>query len=340
VENLYVVILSGGSGTRLWPLSRKNKPKQLLPFIDDKSLLESTVDRVSNLCNKEHTCIITTKEQLTLIPQKICNKIGLILKEPTGRNTGPAILYSCLEIAKKNKNAMVVFLPADHFIPDVKKYCSYMQKAIDFAYIKNNIITLGLMPTYPATGYGYIQANTEKIIAGKTYPVSKFHEKPNLKTAEKYFKQKDMFWNLGMFVGKASLFINEYKTHATEIYSCVQSFINTDIGYELAPSTSIDYAIMEKSKNISVIPCDFEWNDVGNLHIFLSIQQRYKKPITEIINIDCKNNIAKTNKRVVSFIGLNNVCVVEDEDVLIIAKKDDIEKINKIRDNVVIKSLL
>jgi len=321
-KNVYFVILCGGSGTRLWPLSRKNRPKQLLPFLNNKSLLEQTIDRISTIAyKKENIGIITTKYQEKLINKNIKEKIGFLLKEPVPRNTGPAILYSCLEIEKKNKDATVVFLASDPFIPDTEKYCFYLKKAIEYGKNSNKIVTLGLIPTRPATGYGYIQANEKKISAGKVYDVKSFHEKPNLEKAKKYLEQNNFFWNLGMFVGKVQTFLNEYKIHAPEMF-CEN--------YESSPSISIDYAIMEKSKNVSVVPCDFEWTDVGNLETFLLVKQKYEKPENEIINIDSKNNIAQTNKKIVSFIGVENLCVIEDGDVIVVAKRDQVEKIKQI----------
>lgn len=326
------VILCGGSGTRLWPLSRKYRPKQLLPFLNNKSLLEETIDRILPLAqDKKNIGIITTQEQLALIPNKIFNKIGFTLQEPIGKNTGPAILYGSLEVAKSDPHSVVVFLPADHFIPNTKKYCSYLNKAISHATEQNKIVTLGLMPTYPATGYGYIQADSKNITAGQSYPVKNFKEKPDKKRAQKYMNNGDMFWNLGMFVSKSSVLIKEFETHAPEIYSCVNKFVKTKTEYKLSPAISIDYAVMEKSKNITIIPCDFEWNDVGNLDVFISIQQKYEKTKTEIINVESKNNIVKTSKKIVSFIGLDNICVIEDGDVLVIAKRDEIEKVKEAR---------
>jgi mannose-1-phosphate guanylyltransferase/mannose-6-phosphate isomerase len=327
-QNAYFIILCGGSGTRLWPLSRKNRPKHLLKLDGEKTLLEQTIERISPIAkNKKNIGIITTKDQLSLIPKKISKKIGFEIVEPVGRNTGPAILYSCLEIEKINSDATVVFLPADHFIPDTNRYCDYLKEAILCAQKnmpKSRIVTLGLIPTRPATGYGYIQASGAC--------VKRFHEKPTLEKAKEYIKRKDMFWNLGMFVGKTKLFIEEYKKHAPEIFSCVKNFEKNGTGYEKAPSTSIDYAVMEKSKNISLVPCDFEWNDVGNLEMFLGAAKRLTPAESggyKIINLDCKNNIAKTNKKTIVFIGLDDVCVVEDGDVLVVAKRSDVEKIKR-----------
>jgi len=333
VNNVYFIILCGGSGTRLWPLSRKNRPKQLLPFLNNKCLLEQTIDRITTIAkSKNHIGIITTQEQRSLIPETICNKIGFTLAEPTPQNTGPAILYSCLDIEKKDEKAIAVFLAADHFIPDTKQYCKYLQKAIEYATITKKIVTLGLMPTFPATGYGYIQAATATHVkAGIPYKVAKFHEKPDLEKAQEYVNRGDMFWNLGMFVGQVSSFLEEYNIHAPKMLSDVSDHVLIGKNYANAPSLSIDYALMEKSENISVIPCDFEWNDVGNLDLFLNIQQKNCECKQEkIISINGQNNIAKTKKKLVSFIGVDDLCVIEDEDVIVVAKRNEIERVKEI----------
>ena len=323
----YFLILCGGSGTRLWPLSRKNRPKQLLPFINNKTLLEQTIDRIIPLTkNRSQIAIVTIKEQVRLIPEKIKSKVGLIIEEPVPRNTGPAILYSCLELEKKDPNATIVVLPADHFIPDESTYRNYLAKAIAYAIANKKIVTLGLMPTRPATGYGYIQAQTKTSIkAGTTYTVENFHEKPDKKQAQSYLEQKDMFWNLGMFVGRVSTFIQEYSQYAPGIVSRMHD-------YEQTPNISIDYAIMEKSNNISVMPCDFEWSDVGNLDTFLSLQQKHERKINKkTISIDSKNNIAHVSKKTVVFIGVQDLCLVEDGDILLVAKRSEIDKVKDIQ---------
>lgn len=330
----YFVILGGGSGTRLWPLSRKNRPKHLLPFLNDKSLLEQTIERIKPIAQGETIAVVTAESQKELITSSATE----LFVEPSPRNTGPAILLSCLEIAEKSPEAVVVFLAADHFIPETKKYCTYLAKAVKQASKKDKIITLGLMPTHAATGYGYIQAKTSNSLtsspllhAGSFYDVKKFHEKPNLEKAEEYVRNGNMFWNLCMFIGKVSLFIEEYKKHAPKIYHAVLNYKKSGAGYEDAPATSIDFAVMEKSKNISVMPCDFEWTDVGNLNTFLSIQEKYGIKNAKIINIDGKHNVAKTDKKIVTFIGVDNICLIEDEDVIVVAKRDQVEKVKELQ---------
>lgn len=330
MQNTYFIILSGGSGSRLWPISRKDRPKQLVTFLNNTSLLEQTIDRVSTMGPREHIGIITTEEQANLIPEPITQKLGFTLKETSGRNTGPAILYSALDVLKMDSDAILVFLPADHFIPETEKYLLYLKRAIEFASQNDKIVTLGLMPTHAATGYGYIQAEVQGVVkAGNMYNVEKFHEKPDEGKATLYLAQDNMFWNLGMFISRASVLIQEYQRHAPEIYKIVSESLSGENNYDYAPSISIDYAVMEKSKNISIVPCDFEWNDVGNLDIFISTQQKYEKPTHKMISIESENNIAKTSKKIIALIGVSDLCIVEDGEVLVVAKRDKIEKIKK-----------
>ena len=329
MQNVYFITLCGGSGTRLWPLSTKKRPKQLIPFINNKTLLEDTIDRISHISDKKHIGICTTKEQSKLIPNYIKEKIGFVIEEPVPKNTGPAILYSCFEILKKDKNSISVFLASDHYIPGTEKYCSYLKKAIEHAQTTSNIINLGLVPKFSSTGYGYIQVDSKKINSGEIYPVKKFHEKPNTYEAEQYVKQKNMLWNISMFVGKTNSFIREFQFHTPKIYFSIKNN-----AYENSPKTSIDYAIMEKSKNISVLPCDFEWSDVGNLKTFLEIQQKHQKESSQIINIDSKNNSVKSNKKIVTFIGVDNLCIVETDDTILISKIDLVERVKEVSETI------
>ncbi|MCF7799653.1 hypothetical protein K9L05_00605 [Candidatus Babeliales bacterium] len=340
MQNTYFLILCGGGGQRLWPLSRKNKPKQFLSFLNNKSLLQCTVDRITPLTySKENIGVITIKSQADYIKNNFENNLGLIFQEPDSRNTAPAILYSCFELQKINKDAIVVFLASDTFVSDDDVYRNYLSKAIEFSKNNDKIVTLGVMPTRPATGYGYIQADAEKVTCGDFYNVYKFHEKPNLELAQKYMQQNNMFWNIGIFACKVSLFIQEFKNCSPEIFNSMQKYLQKKIEYKQIENISVDYAVMEKSQKVALLPCEFEWYDIGNLDVFLSLQKKFSnKNLTNIINIDSDNNLVQImqenltgkSKKLITFIGVNNLCLVEDNNVILIAHRDKVEKVKEV----------
>jgi len=350
MQNKYFMILCGGGGERLWPLSRKNRPKQFISFLQNGTLLEQTIKRVSPIVsNKDHIGIVTTEKQTDLLSEQVRKNVGLIVKESTGRNTAPAILYSLFELEKKDKDAVVVFLPADSFVVEDDKYQTYLQKAIEYASKKEKIVTLGVMPTRPATGYGYIQASVDKnstITCGTVYDVLQFHEKPNEQVAKEYMKQGNMFWNISVFIAKVSVFIDECKACAPQLFEQMIAFMNNKISYDVLESISIDYAVMEKSKNVSVLPCDFEWSDVGNLDVFLSLQKKLlkKRDDLEIINIESEKNLVQVSqkdgeKKAVVFLGVRDLCLIEDDNVILVSHRRDVEKVKCVLDKMRKKSL-
>lgn len=339
MKNVKLLILCGGGGERLWPLSRKNRPKQFISFLNGKSLLEQTIDRISPLTKeKSNIGVITNIRQKKQLLSLVENKIGFVIDEPECRNTAPAILYSCFKILENNQDEVVVFLPADSFVVDDEIYRNYLQRAVDYAFLNDKIITLGLMPMRPSVSYGYIQVNSEKssrVDCNKFYDVLRFHEKPNIEKTRTYMQQGDMFWNIGVFVGKASVFLNEFKRCAPDFFSLMQNFLSGKISYADLTNISVDYAVMEKSKNISVLTCDFEWDDIGNLDVFLKFQNRFSQNHTKIINVDGERNLArvlskKDGEKLVAFVGLSDVCLVQDKDIILVARRDEIEKVKKV----------
>jgi len=333
------IILSGGSGTRLWPLSRKLMPKQFLKLFDNKSLFQKTIERNSKICN---SCMVISNinqyfialDDLEELNAKFNIENTKFLLEEIGKNTAPAIAFAALE---SDEEEILFVTPSDHLIKNEEEYKKAINKAKELSN-KGYLVTFGINPTQPYTGYGYIEANGEDVI--------KFHEKPDLETAEKYLKNNSklktqnstlFFWNSGMFMFKAGVYLEELKKHSTNIYEEVlksyekrQVISNNQIrlkDMKNIPDISIDYAVMEKSEKIKVVPRDFEWNDVGS---FDSLVEEIKSK--EAIEIDSKNNFyhSDDNKKVIASIGIEDLIVIDTKDALLITKKGESQKVKDI----------
>jgi len=325
-QNVYFDILAGGGGTRLWPLSTTAKPKQFLSLDGKNTLLGSTLDRIDNLVPESKICIATTKKFESLV-QKICgDRIHSIFIEPALCDTAPAICLNCLLIAKEDPDAIVVFLPADHIIKPANVYRTILKNAINFCEKNPNIVLLGVEPTYPATGFGYIEYRRDKTM--NVFDVISFHEKPNVERAEYFLEQGNMLWNAGMFCGKVSVFLDEFKQYAPDVYSAVYDYVYHGADYEKSPKISVDFAVMEKSKKLKVVPLSVEWSDIGNLREFLAFYTPHKKLAD--ISVNSSGNISMTQKKVTAFFGVKDLCVVETPDVLLVADKKQVEDIKKV----------
>lgn len=331
MNHIYVGILAGGSGERLWPLSRANKPKQLIPFVNEKSLLEQTIDRVltNPLVSSENCFIVTNQQHEALIDASLKSKVGFILAEPVGRNTAPAIMFACQKIIAKDPAAIVVFLPADHFIPNVTAFNAVLTKMIEYAKGHKELVLMGLKPRYAATGFGYMQISTAKD-SESVSRVVKFHEKPTEKTADFYYHQPDFLWNLGIFAGQVKVFLDECITYALDLFVGVERFLAGNLSYAELPKISIDFAVIEKSSRLAVFPAAFEWYDIGNLQSFLSVKAQYSQSPNNILSLYAHDNLASVNKKVVAFIGVSNICVVETDDALLIVNKNNVEEVRDI----------
>lgn len=331
-KHAYAVILAGGSGERLWPLSRQDKPKQLLSVAQDGTLLDQAIDRVMNYIPKDNIWISTTTKYTEIINQYVGMRIGTISAEPSPRNTGPAILLTVMKIAQIDPQAVVMFVPADPFIPRAQNdnFAQSVQKALDFAAAHDCIALLGVKPTFPSTGYGYIEhepSNPDN--HDSLLKIVSFREKPAYEKASEYVQQ-GLLWNMGMFCGKVSVFIDEFKTHAPEIYTGVATYLKGDAGYDKAPSISIDYAIMEKSSKTFVLPMELTWYDVGNLQIFLSLKEQHEGLKTELVSVDSQNNLVDIPDMLVALVGVNNLCITKKDNILVIAKDTRTEQIRDV----------
>ena len=333
-RNIYFVILAGGNGTRLWPLSTRKCPKQLLVLAHGKTLLEQTIQLV-RCCNTISTNVLVSasSNHAPRIDEAVGSLVDQIVIEPSARNTGPAILYNCLRIYETDPDAIVLFLPADSYIPkeDSVQFAEAVQNAFDFVTAQDAIGLLGVRPTHPATGYGYIEylSETADQMTGLSR-VKKFHEKPDSEIAQEYIKSNTMLWNIGMFCGKASVFLNEFKQYAPELYRAVFDSMYHNGSFDDAPSISIDYALIERSQSTWVLPVDFSWCDVGNVGTFLALKRKEGGLLEKLLKHNASNNLVDVPDKLVALVGVNDLCVVQTKDVLLIAHANESENVRAI----------
>jgi len=336
------VILSGGSGTRLWPLSRKLYPKQYISLINETTLFQDTVmrlpDEVSSpliICNEEHRFIVA--EQLRQINSS--NK-GIIL-EPFGRNTAPAIAIAALNLLNENKDPVLLVLSADHLIDNKEEFHKTIRIANKLAE-QGSIVSLGVKPNKPETGYGYIEVDNSK--KNQYYNIVSFREKPNTKIASKYLKSGKHYWNSGIFMFKASVYLQELKKYEPEIYNiCKKSCINTlkdldfirldNKAFYKCPNISIDYAVMEKTKIGVVVPFDGKWSDIGSWEALWDAKSKdSNNNVSEgdvLLNKVYNSYIHSTN-RLVSVNDVSDLVIIDTQDALLISNKTSSQEISKI----------
>jgi mannose-1-phosphate guanylyltransferase/mannose-6-phosphate isomerase len=335
------VILAGGSGTRLWPISRKGFPKQFMKVNGDKSLLCLSIERVLRVCNPEDLHIITNESYKFHVKEELRNVSELLennmILEPVGRNTAPAIaliIKYCVDKLGCGHDEVIFIAPSDHIIKPIDKFVEYVKKSEAIAK-EGYIVTFGVKPDKPETGYGYIKKGellSEK--SGTGYKVSKFVEKPDLETALKYVESREYFWNSGMFAFTIRDMLEELRKHSPEIYNRLdRSFDDVVKDFGNMPDISIDYAVMEKSDKSVVMPVDISWSDVGSWDSFFEILENDENSnvkIGDVIAIDTKNTLVIGNKRLISTIGLENLIVVETDDAILVAQRGQTQKVKDV----------
>lgn len=343
--NIIPVIMAGGSGTRLWPLSRTKYPKQFLTLgLDEHTLLQKTVLRLKEL-NCAEPILICNEEHRFLVAEQV-RKIGVhptIILEPVGKNTAPATALVAYHL-KKNDDAVMLVLPADHVINDEKAFTESIINAHELA-LQDNMVTFGITPTHPETGYGYIKQG-KALLHG--HHIDTFVEKPDYATAQNYLKSGDFLWNSGMFMFKASQYLKELATHAPDIADvCQKAMLNTqkDLDFvridkaifESCRSDSIDYAVMENTDNAVVVALSAGWSDVGSWSALWDIQTKDQENnilIGDVITHNSHNNYAHSENRLITLVGVENLVVVETKDAILVANKDHTQDIKHIVQNI------
>jgi len=339
LSNVYPVLLAGGSGTRLWPVSREHHPKQLVKFIGKDSLVQSTVKRLTSLLDMENIRIVCGKEHVHEIARHM-EEMGLsaddkIIAEPCGRNTAPAILLAMLHILRKKEDAVLCIFPADHVIRDRNAFQEKLLSAVKVAEM-GYIVTFGIKPHYPETGYGYIEGAGE--VGDGALSVKRFVEKPDLDTAKKYIDAGNFFWNSGMFTFKASVMARELEVHQPELLKKMieMPFRKTSPSpkaYAQLPNISIDYAIMEKTDRAAVLPSDFGWSDIGSwksLYNFIPKDTNGNVVDGDVVSKETRNCLIMGHERLIATSGIENMVVVETPDAVFISdmeKSQDVKSI-------------
>ncbi len=339
------VVLSGGSGTRLWPLSRAKKPKQFLPLLNDKSMLQNTLLRLKGLadlaapmviCNEDHRFMVA--EQL----RELSAQRADIILEPVGRNTAPAIAIAALKALADKQDPLLLVLAADHAIRDIPAFHRAIELATPAAE-QGKLVTFGIVPTSAHTGYGYIRQADANLTA-EVFTVAEFCEKPDLATATTFVASGQYYWNSGMFLFKASSLLAELQQFAPEIVSCAkQALLNASIDLDFvrldkeafakSPSDSIDYAVMEKSDNAVMVALDAGWSDVGSWDALWEVMAKDEQGNAcrgDVLLEQCKNSYVNAEERLVAVIGLDDVVVVETKDAVLVASKAHIQGVKNI----------
>jgi mannose-1-phosphate guanylyltransferase/mannose-6-phosphate isomerase len=341
---LLPVILSGGSGTRLWPLSRELYPKQLLPLISKGTMLQETLARVRGVDNVGEPIVVCNESHRFLVAEQL-REVGAhpqsILLEPMGRNTAPAVAVAAMAAVSNdsaaNSEAVLLVLPADHVIRDVKAFHAALSVGREAAQ-QGKLVTFGVVPDKPETGYGYIKRAAGD---GPAYPIAQFVEKPDLATATKYVQSKEYFWNSGMFMFRATAFLDELRALAPDIYeACAHAFTaaKRDLDFTRLPqkefaacrSDSIDYAVMEKTQHGVVVPLDAGWSDVGSwsaLHEAIPADDSGNVCLGDVLVEDTHGCYLQSTSRLVAAVGLKDHVVVETKDAVLVAPRDRVQDV-------------
>jgi len=345
---MYAAILAGGSGTRLWPRSRKKQPKQFADITGSgRTLIQATADRLQGLVSDDELYVVVGETFAQLAYDQLPNLAKhQIIIEPSGRNTAPAIGLACVHLYHRDPDAVVAFLPADHVIPDTETFCAALRSAVDAAQA-GHLVTLGITPTFAHTGYGYIKRGEalplETSETQPMYSVERFLEKPNLATAESFLADGGYYWNGGIFISRADQMLAEIQRQLPEVYSRLAQILAALDGQDAAstlaeawqtmPDVSIDYGVMEGARQVAVTPLDAGWNDVGSWDALASViplnEDQNCIAQGETLTINSQGNIIYS-ERFVALIGVHDLAIIDTGDALLIGHKSEMQKVKNV----------
>ena len=352
MNNRYIIIMAGGVGSRFWPLSRRERPKQFLDILGTgETLIQQTYRRFKSTCPEKNIYVVTSAEHKNLVVEQLGIDPDNVLAEPFRRNTAPCLAYGTFRIFKENPDAVITVTPADHLIIKEEKFCKVIQESMDFVKDNDALLTLGIKPDRPETGYGYIQTDRKKPVKGydNLLKVKTFTEKPDLDLAKVFLKSGDFYWNSGIFIWNINTILSAFRKHLPDMYAAFdegkklygtrqeKSFIGRT--YTECKSISIDYGIMEKADNVYVMCTDIGWSDLGtwsSLYEHSSLDKNRNSVIRgNLFSYDNRDNVFSISPNKVAVIqGLKDYIVVDSEDVLLIVKKEEEQNIKNFLEDV------
>lgn len=333
-NDIYPVILAGGAGTRFWPVSREEWPKQFLRIGGEKSLIGQTVDRAREISGNGKVIVVAGRELSEKIRLQLLSDDLLFVEEPAAKNTAPAIALAARYIRDQFEDGFMVVLPSDHVIGDMDIFMEGIGKAVDAAR-EGYLVTLGIVPRKPETGYGYIRRG--KVLAEGVFAVDRFTEKPDREEAEQFLADGNYYWNSGMFIWKAGVFLDEVKRHLPGLHDVITSHDPDDEGFAEAfgkiEGISVDYGIMEKSEEVAVVSCHFSWSDVGSWSALEEIEEGDEAGNVSsgnVIAIDCRGSIFYAGDELVAAVGVEDMVVVDTVDATLVIPKERAQDVRKL----------
>lgn len=345
----YAVIMAGGIGSRFWPESRKDRPKQFLNVFGDATLIQNTVGRLQGIIPPER-CLVVTHERYVEQVQRQLPAIPVenILAEPISRNTAPCIAYAAHKIQERDPEGTMVVLPADHIIRNVRRFHTVLNTAIKAAQAPDTLVTIGIQPTHPETGYGYIQydgptdISTNDGEAPGAYPVRTFAEKPDIATAERFLDSGDFLWNSGMFIWRADTILSAIESHLPDLHEAFQPVAQSlaegqaeplEDAFEASPSVSIDYGVMEQAETVKVVPGSFGWSDVGDWRAVYELSEKDEHGNAlqgEVIMHDSSRCYVQADNRLVVLVGIHDAVVVDSGDAVLVSHRESTQQVKNV----------
>jgi mannose-1-phosphate guanylyltransferase len=351
--DVYAVIMAGGGGTRFWPWSRETQPKQILPIISSRTMIRETVERIRPLVPREKILIVTSRSQAGKLHKEVPQipRRNLLL-EPSGKNTAPCLALAAVHIQRMNPGAVMIVLPADHHIGKRREFLETLRRAVEFASREYVLLTLGITPTGPETGYGYIQRGEflGRVKKTEIFKAKAFREKPSLSKAKEYLRRGDYLWNSGMFVWRAEVFLKAVETFLPDLHLPMQE-LKASIGkrgerkvlervYSQCPSVSVDYGIMEKAGNVALIESRFGWSDVGSWSVLWNLWpkdpkgnvhlQGGKSRANKILSIDSSGCVIRGEKTLIAVLGLKDIVVAEAGEAILVCPRHRSQDVRRV----------